>query len=54
MHQDQIWLLEKGEAEISMLIPLSDYKIRDISTFQKAYLDGRYGGVPKIREIVNG
>ena len=54
MHQDQIWLLEKGEAENSMLIPLSDYKVRDVSTFQKAYLDGRYGAVPKLRAIVNG
>ena len=44
MHQDQIWLLEKGGAENSVLIPLSDYKIRDASKFQKAYLDGRYGG----------
>lgn len=54
MHQDQIWLLEKSGAENSMLIPLSDYKVRDVSTFQKAYLDGRFGAVPKLREIANG
>ena len=54
MHQDQIWLLEKSDADNSMLIPLSDYKVRDVSTFQRAYLDGRYGGVPKLRELANG
>ena len=54
MHQDQIWLLEKGEAENSTLIPLSDYKIRDVSTFQRPYLDGRFGGVPRIRELASG
>jgi len=53
MHQDQIWILDKGEAESSMLVPLSDYKVRDISTFQRAYLDGRFGGVPKLRELAN-
>ncbi len=54
IHQDQIWFLEKGDAENSKLIPLSDYKVRDVSTFQKAYLNGRYGGVPRLRELVNG
>jgi len=54
MHQDQVWLVEKDEAESSILIPLSDYKVRDISSFQKAYLDGRYGAVPKLREFVHG
>ena len=54
MHQDQIWMLEKEKAENSTLIPLSDYKVRDVSTFQRSYLDGRYGGVPRIRALANG
>ena len=54
MHQDQVWLAEKDETESSQLIPLSDFKVRDISNFQKAYLDGRYGGVPKLKEFVDG
>ena len=54
MHQDQVWLLEKGDAENSLLFPLSNYKVRDVSTFQKAYLDGRYGAVPKLSEFVDG
>ncbi len=54
MHQDQVWLVEKDDAESSKLIPLSDYKVRDVSAFQKAYLDGRYGAVPKLKEFVDG
>ena len=54
MHQDQIWLVEKDDIESTQLIPLSDYKVRDISAFQKAYLDGRYGAVPKLKEFING
>ena len=54
MHPDQVWLLEKGNAGNSLLIPLSDYKVRDVSAFQKAYLDGRYGAIPRISDIVDG
>lgn len=53
MHQDQVWLVENNEAEGSELIALSNYKVRDVSAFQKAYLDGRYGAVPSLREFVN-
>lgn len=53
MHQDQIWLAEKNDSESTQLIPLSDYKVRDIANFQKAYLDGRYGGVPRLKEFIN-
>ena len=54
MHQDQVWLVEKDETESSRLTTLSDYKVRDVSSFQKAYLDGRYGAVPNLGEFVDG
>ena len=54
MHQDQVWLLEKGDKNNSTMTPLSDYKVRDISNFRKAYLDGRYGAVPRLGEFVDG
>ena len=54
MHQDQVWFLELGKAENSLLFPLSDYKVRDVSAFQKAYLDGRYGAVPNLSGIEDG
>jgi hypothetical protein len=54
LHQDQVWLVENAGAEGSKLTPLSDYKVRDVSAFQKAYLDGRYGAVPKLKELSYG
>ena len=54
MHQDQVWFLEKGDMGNSLLFPLSDYKVRDVSAFQKAYLDGRYGAIPRISDFVEG
>ncbi len=54
MHQDQVWLIEKNNAEQSKLRPLSDYKVRDVAGFQKAYLNGRFGAVPKLKEFVDG
>jgi AAA15 family ATPase/GTPase len=53
MHKDQIWLAEKDEFDGTKLIPLSDFKIRDVTNFQKAYLDGRYGGVPEVKGFLN-
>jgi AAA15 family ATPase/GTPase len=48
MHRDQIWLIEKDENDASHLYPLSDFRVREIDAFQKAYLDGRFGALPKI------
>ena len=56
MHKDQIWLMEKNDLESTELIPLSDFDIRDrdIDNFQKAYLNGRYGGVPRLEDSLDG
>jgi len=49
IHRDQIWLVEKGDDLASVLTPLSDYKPRDAGSFQKDYLHGRFGAVPRLR-----
>lgn len=46
--RDQIWLVEKGADLAARLIPFSDFKTRDERPFQKGYLQGRYGAVPRI------
>lgn len=51
MHQDEIWLVDTNSKEQSQLNPLSDFKVRDTGSFQKPYLDGRYGAVPIIGEL---
>lgn len=54
MHRDQVWLVEKNHRDYSCLIPLSSFRIRDISSYRRAYLHGRFGAVPKIQEFVGG
>ncbi|MBF0188509.1 MAG: ATP-binding protein [Magnetococcales bacterium] len=51
LHQDQIWLLDKGEQKQTVLVPLSDFNVRQYAAFQKAYLAGRFGGVPRIGDL---
>lgn len=46
--RDQIWLVEKGADLSARLTPFSDFKTRDERPFQKGYLQGRYGAVPRI------
>ena len=49
IERDQIWLVEKGRELAARLTPFSDYKTRDARPFQKGYLQGRYGAVPRLR-----
>lgn len=46
--RDQIWLVEKGDDLAARLTPFSDFKTRDARPFQKGYLQGRYGAIPRI------
>jgi uncharacterized protein len=54
MHRDQVWLVERQGKQGSHLYPLSDFNVRELDSFQKAYLSGRYGALPRIRETLNG
>ncbi|WP_170400151.1 AAA family ATPase [Ruegeria arenilitoris] len=51
IHRDQVWFVEKHKNLSSHLFPLSSFKEREIASLQKAYLDGRFGGIPLINEI---
>ena len=51
MHRDHIWFFEKTAKESTEFIPLASFKPRDFENFQKAYLSGRYGGVPYVKEL---
>lgn len=47
--RDQVWMVEKGRDLSARLIPLSDFKPRhDSAGYQKRYLQGRFGGVPRL------
>ncbi len=51
MDTDQILFVENHKHQGSKLIRLSDYDTKRITQIQKAYLNGRFGGVPHIKEI---
>lgn len=53
--RDQIWLLEKNRGGASELYSLYDFDTKDrprtTTAFQRNYLAGRYGGVPKFGPV---
>jgi AAA15 family ATPase/GTPase len=53
--RDQIWLVEKNQKGASELFSLHDFdtkgRPRNTEAFQRNYLAGRYGGVPKFGPI---
>lgn len=49
LDRDQIWFCERDHEQASSLKSLVEYKHRsDILSIEKAYLSGRYGGIPII------
>ncbi|MDR1826855.1 MAG: ATP-binding protein [Methylobacteriaceae bacterium] len=51
MHKDQIWFMELNENSATHLFPLSDFDVRDTEAFARGYLNGRFGGLPRITEF---
>lgn len=49
LRRDEMWVAERDEHGSSELIALSDYKeVRNDNDIRKSYLQGRFGGVPRI------
>lgn len=48
LSRGQIWLTEKGDDGSSSLVPLSDYRPRKGEDLARGYLQGRYGGTPRL------
>jgi hypothetical protein len=49
LRRDQIWFVEKDDAQASRLYPLSDFSPRKGEALERGYLAGRYGAVPILR-----
>jgi AAA15 family ATPase/GTPase len=54
LRRDEIWLAEKDVAGRSSLSSLEEYKERGDRKIDRAYLDGRYGGVPCFKKLFIG
>jgi uncharacterized protein len=46
--RDQIWFVEKDKYGASHLYSLAEFKVRNDASYQKDYLQGRYGAIPFI------
>ena len=49
--RDQIWFTEKDGRGASQLYSLAEFKVRNDASFEKNYIDGRYGAVPFINDL---
>lgn len=52
LRRDEIWFAEKDHRGSSKLVPLGQMRgVRADLVLRKRYLDGEFGGVPRIREL---
>lgn len=51
LRRDQVWFMEKDDKGTSRLYPLSDFSPRDNEAIERGYLNGRYGGIPFLKDL---
>lgn len=55
LRKDQIWVVEKGRQGATVITPLSDFEnLRSDKDLRKAYVQGRFGGIPDIAPLYFG
>lgn len=52
LRRDQVWFTEKDTTGATRLYPLTDYKPRNVENLERGYLQGRYGAIPYIGQLV--
>ena len=51
LRRDQVWFMEKDSSSASRLYPLSDFSPRENEAIERGYLNGRYGGIPFLKDL---
>lgn len=51
LRRDQIWLMEKDKKNSTRIYPLSDFSPRENEAIERGYLNGRYGGIPFLKDL---
>jgi AAA15 family ATPase/GTPase len=51
LRRDQVWFMEKDDKHATHLYPLSDYSPRENEAIERGYLNGRYGGIPFLKDL---
>jgi AAA15 family ATPase/GTPase len=52
LRRDQIWFTEKDETGATKLYPLTDFHPRKEENLERGYLQGRYGAIPFLGELI--
>ena len=52
LSQDEVWISEKDNEGASHFRPLTDFKLRSRDDIERAYRNGRFGGVPASDEFI--
>ena len=52
LSQDEVWISEKDNGGASHFRPLTDFKLRSRDDIERAYRNGRFGGVPASDEFI--
>lgn len=52
LRDDEVWLVQKNKNHSSELVSLYEYDIDDKIETVKGYLNGRFGGIPIIKELI--
>jgi len=53
LRRDQVWLAEKNEEGTSRIFPLTDYSPRAEENLERGYLQGRYGAIPFLPNLLD-
>jgi uncharacterized protein len=51
LRRDQVWFMEKNAKSATRLYPLSDFSPRENEAVERGYLNGRYGGIPFLKDL---
>ena len=53
LRRDQVWLTEKDQKGATHLYPLTDFHPRADENLERGYLQGRYGAIPFLGQLVS-
>jgi len=53
LRKDEIWLINKDKSGESTIYSLDEFNERFDKKIVRAYLDGRYGAIPKFDKNIN-
>lgn len=53
IRRDQVWFTEKNEQGATNLYSLADFKLEKTASFERDYLQGKYGAIPYVRPLVS-